>query len=174
MQWSKEDMKLWLSHYIEYQNSVIDYLNIAMGYNLNQIITVNNVNIAIGNIAIGIGSSSSTPPDVGSVVNSAASSGLNQAQVSVDSLRAQYEAQQSFENYNYSADSMQASPDNYHRLGFDLQQKINLGDIWMPSFDMLDINTVRLGLLDETVMYEAIAFYYLFFGPNGKMRTFYT
>lgn len=44
----------------------------------------------------------------------------------------------------------------------------------MPSYDMLDVNTVRLGLLDETIMYEAIAFYYLFFGPRGKFSAFYS
>lgn len=43
----------------------------------------------------------------------------------------------------------------------------------MPSFDMLDLQTVRLGLLDESVLFEAYAFYNLFFGDNGKISSFY-
>jgi hypothetical protein len=43
----------------------------------------------------------------------------------------------------------------------------------MPSFDMLDIATARLGLMDETVMFEAFAFFNLFFGRDGKMTAFF-
>jgi hypothetical protein len=62
---------------------------------------------------------------------------------------------------------------DYSRLGFNFDQKINIEDIWPPQYDMLDIVELRKELLDNAMMSEAYAFFYLFYGDNGKISNLY-